>query len=100
VLETAGQDTPAAMREHLLTQAAGSMVYNTSRFTFDKLLGDADHLQSNLLDYLNGFSPAANVVTDKQGQPKPAPKLNDTENILFKVDVDGYFAEQAAQADD
>ena len=37
-----------------------------------------------------------NVVTDKQGQPKPDPKLKDTENIPLKVDVDVYFTEQVA----
>ena len=34
------------------------------------------------------------IVTDKKGNPKPDPKLKDTENIPLKVDVDEYFAEQ------
>ena len=84
VLETAGQDIPEAMREHLLTQAAGSMVYNTSRFTFDKLLGDADHLQSNLLDYLNGFSPAARDIFEKYDFHNQIARL-DAANLLFLV---------------
>jgi type I restriction enzyme M protein len=35
-----------------------------------------------------------NVVTDKRDDPKPDPKLKDTENIPLKEDVDAYFAEQ------
>lgn len=38
VLETSGRDIPEAMRDHLLKEAAGSMVYNTSRFIFEKLI--------------------------------------------------------------
>jgi len=65
VLETAGQDIPEAMRDLLLKEAASSMVYSTSRLTFDKLLGDADHLQANLLHYLSGFSPASRDIFEK-----------------------------------
>lgn len=37
---------------------------------------------------------AGNINLDEKGNPKPDPKLKDTENIPLKVDVDSYFAEQ------
>ncbi len=84
VLETAKQDLPDAMRDHMLKEAAGFMVYNTSRFTFEKLLGDADHLQANLLDYLNGFSPAARDVFEKYDFHNQIARL-DASNLLYLV---------------
>lgn len=84
VLETAAQELPEAMKDHLLKEAAGSMVYNTSRFTFDKLLGDADHLQANLLDYLNGFSPAARDIFEKYDFHNQIARLEGA-NLLFLV---------------
>jgi type I restriction enzyme M protein len=84
VLETAAQELPEAMRDHLLKEAAGFMVYNTSRFTFSKLLGDADHLQGNLLDYLNGFSPAARDIFEKYDFHNQIARL-DGANLLFLV---------------
>ena len=33
-------------------------------------------------------------MTDKKANPKPDPRLKDTENIPLKVDVDEYFAAQ------
>lgn len=31
--------------------------YNTSKFTFEKLLADPDNIEANFRDYLAGFSP-------------------------------------------
>ena len=33
-------------------------LFNTSGFTFEKLLGDAPNIAGNLLAYIQGFSPA------------------------------------------
>lgn len=48
-----------AVVEGFLTRASGYQFYNTSKFTFDKLLADPENIEVNFRDYLAGFS--ANV---------------------------------------
>ncbi len=42
--------------DDLLRQAAGYAFYNTSRYDFEKLLNDPDHIANNLMRYINAFS--------------------------------------------
>lgn len=42
--------------EVFLTRASGYQFYNTSKFTFDKLLADPENIEANFRDYLAGFS--------------------------------------------
>ena len=44
------------MRDVLLRNASGKAFYNTSKFTFERLLDDPDNIEANFRDYLNGFS--------------------------------------------
>jgi type I restriction enzyme M protein len=44
------------MKDVLLTKASGFDFYNTSKFDFEKLVGDADNIEDNFKDYINGFS--------------------------------------------
>lgn len=39
--------------------------WNTSKFTFESLLNDADHIDSNLEAYLDGFSPNVQEIISK-----------------------------------
>ena len=39
-----------------LTKASGYQFYNISKFDFDLLVADADNIESNFRDYVNGFS--------------------------------------------
>ena len=48
-----------AVIDGFLTKASGYQFYNTSKFTFDRLLADPDNIEANFRDYLAGFS--ANV---------------------------------------
>ena len=43
-------------RDGILCKAAGYSFYNTSSFTFGRLLSDPDNLESNFDNYLKGFS--------------------------------------------
>lgn len=45
-----------AVIDGFLTKASGYQFYNTSKFSFDKLLADPENIESNFRDYLNGFS--------------------------------------------
>ena len=43
-------------KDVFLRLASGREFYNTSKFTFEKLLDDPDNIEANFRDYLNGFS--------------------------------------------
>lgn len=42
--------------DSFLTTASGYQFYNTSEYTFKSLLADADNIESNFKNYINGFS--------------------------------------------
>ena len=44
------------MRSRFLETASGFAFYNTSMFTFDTLIADANNIEENFRAYLNGFS--------------------------------------------
>lgn len=48
-----------AVIDGFLTRASGYQFYNTSKFTFEKLLSDPENIEANFRDFLAGFS--ANV---------------------------------------
>ncbi|MEI7557246.1 class I SAM-dependent DNA methyltransferase [Candidatus Chlorohelix sp.] len=68
----------------LLCKASGFAFYNTSPFDFEKLLGDAPNLASNLRAYINGFSTNMREVLEKFDFDNTIKKLDDT-GLLFKV---------------
>ena len=41
-----------AVIDGFLTKASGYQFYNTSKFTFEKLLADPDNIEANFRDYL------------------------------------------------
>ena len=45
-----------AVIDGFMTKASGYQFYNTSKFTFDKLLADPENIEANFRDYLAGFS--------------------------------------------
>ena len=64
------QDTYAKVRrlaviDGFLTKASGYQFYNTSKFTFEKLLSDPENIEANFRDYLAGFSPNVQDVLAK-----------------------------------
>jgi type I restriction enzyme M protein len=58
--------------------------HNTSEFTFQKLLGDADKLAANLANYMAGFSSRARKIIEKFKFDEEIDKLEDA-NRLFDV---------------
>lgn len=54
-----------AVIDGFLTKASGYQFYNTSKFTFDKLLADPENIEANFRDYLAGFSPNVQDVLSK-----------------------------------
>ncbi len=54
-----------AVIDGFLTKASGYQFYNTSKFTFEKLLADPDNIEINFRDYLAGFSANVQDVLSK-----------------------------------
>lgn len=53
------------MKDVLLRSAAKHPFYNTSKYTFEKLLDDPDNIEANFRDYLNGFSENVQDIIQK-----------------------------------
>lgn len=68
----------------LLRQASGFAFYNTSRFTFARLVDDHHDLASNLRTYIRGFSPNMREVIEKFDFDNTITKLDDA-GLLFQV---------------
>lgn len=54
-----------AVIDGFLTRASGYQFYNTSKFTFEKLLADPENIEANFRDYLAGFSANVQDVLSK-----------------------------------
>lgn len=52
------------VKDGFLRRASGYTFYNTSLYTFDSLLADADNIEANFRAYLNGFSENVQDVLD------------------------------------
>lgn len=65
VLEQYEKVKHLAVIDGFLTRASGYQFYNTSKFTFETLLADADNIETNFKDYLAGFSANAQDVLSK-----------------------------------
>jgi len=59
-------------------------LYNTSGFTFEKLLGDSPDIAGNLIAYIQGFSPRARDIFDKFDFEAEIAKLDES-NRLFLI---------------
>lgn len=65
VLEQYEKVKKLAVIDGFLTKASGYQFYNTSKYTFEKLLADPDNIEVNFRDYLAGFSPNVQDVLAK-----------------------------------
>ena len=82
------QQMPEAAMDRLLGKAADPQrrhpLYNTSRYTFARLLGDAENIAPNLVAYINGFSPTARQIFERFNFAEQIEKL-DASNRLFTI---------------
>lgn len=83
------KDTPEKAMHKLLGKAADPArahpLYNTSSYTFAKLVDDAENIAANLANYINGFSPTARSIFEKFKFGDQIEKL-DTSNRQFYGD--------------
>ena len=76
VLKKDQEEEKSPMKDALLRMASGYPFYNTSKYTFERLLDDPDNIETNFRDYLRGFSP-------------------NVEDILVKFKFDGHITTMA-----
>ena len=70
--------------DRLLRRAAGFAFYNTSKYDFKGLLGEAPHIAANLRRYIAGFSPNMREVLEKFDFDNTISKLDEA-GLLFLV---------------
>lgn len=80
-------DVIGAAQAQLLKNIAGQRFYNTSRFTFASLLGDADNLADNLAHYIRGLSSDAYQVMEAYDLDPKIERM-DRAGILYRVVAD------------
>src|SRR5690606_37710014 len=73
------QDLDAQLR-----RASGFAFYNTSRYDFEKLVADPQHLATNLRNYIAGFSPNMREVIERFDFDNTISKLDEA-GLLFQV---------------
>lgn len=72
------------MREQFLKKTSDYEFYNTSKYTFESLLDDANNIEANFKNYLNGFSANVRQIIDKFEFNNEITKLAD-KNLLYIV---------------
>ncbi|WEK40520.1 MAG: class I SAM-dependent DNA methyltransferase [Candidatus Brevundimonas colombiensis] len=81
-------NTPANAMDRLLGRAADPdrkhPLYNTSPFSFERLLGDPENIAPNLVSYINSFSPTARAIFERFNFTDQIEKL-DASNRLFAI---------------
>ncbi len=86
--ELEAQQMPAAAMDRLLGKAADPNrkhpLYNTSPYTFARLLGDAENIAPNLGSFISGFSPTARHIFERFKFADQIEKLDD-KNRLFEI---------------
>ena len=60
-------------------------LYNTSKWTFPKLLDDSPGIAGNLVSYINGFSPRARDIFEKFEFEKEIEKLDESNRLYLII---------------
>jgi type I restriction enzyme M protein len=68
----------------ILVKETGVPFYNTSRFTFERLKADPNHIAANLTNFIQGFSPRAREIVEMFGFQEQIAKLEQN-NRLYQV---------------
>lgn len=77
---------PVKNLEPMLNRITGVPFHNTSKFDFEKLKGDPNHIAPNLKAYIRGFSSNAQDVIERFDFEKHVAKLDES-NLLFLLAI-------------
>lgn len=72
------------MKDVFLCRESGYSFYNTSKFDFQKLLGEPDGIEANFRAYINGFSENVRNIIDKFNFDNQITRLAE-KNLLYIV---------------
>lgn len=75
------------MKAGFLKKVSGYQFYNTSLFTFDTLIADAENIYDNFLDYVNGFSDNVMEILIRMNFYSQIERMNEV-GVLYQVIVD------------
>ena len=78
------KETRVKNPEPILNRLAGQRFHNTSKYTFQKIVGDPDNVARNLANYIKGFSSEAREVFEYYSFEQEIAKLEES-NRLFLV---------------
>lgn len=70
-----------------LKEAAGYQFYNTSKFTFSKLITDPENIEDNFRDYLAGFSDNVQQILSRMNFHAQIDRMVEA-GVLYQVIVD------------
>ena len=71
-------------RDAILKRAAKRDFYNTSKFNFENLIADSDHIKENFIDYIQGFSDNVKDIIARFEFSDQINKMSEN-NLLFVV---------------
>ena len=72
------------IKNRKLTDASGYSFYNTSNFTFDTLLSDAENIEENFRSFINGFSENVQDILENFEFDKEITKMQ-SNDALYSV---------------
>lgn len=72
------------IKNRKLTDASGYSFYNTSNFTFDTLLSDAENIEENFRSFINGFSANVQDILENFEFDKEITKMQNND-ALYSV---------------
>ncbi len=75
------------LKDGFLKEAAGYQFYNTSQFTFQKLLSDPENIEDNFRDYLAGFSQNVQQILSRMNFYQQIDRMVEAK-CLYQVIVD------------
>lgn len=85
VLQAAKTFSGTPLEETMLCNAAGHKFYNSSPFTFTRLLDDPDGLEPNFRAYCNAFSPNVRQILERFKPFGPHLTTMAEKNVLYMV---------------
>ncbi|MCD4671259.1 MAG: type I restriction-modification system subunit M [Anaerolineaceae bacterium] len=83
-LDTKAKNLKFKNLDPVLNNLTGKTFHNTSRFTFQSLIADPDHLAPNLHNYINGFSANGREIIEYFSFNNHITRLDEA-NLLFLV---------------
>ena len=90
VRETYAKVEKLAVKDGFLKKASGYQFYNTSKFTFDILLADADNIKDNFENYLNHFSENVIDIINRMDFYNEIKKMDVNNRLCLVIKVFSY----------